>query len=350
MKIFLTGATGFVGAHSARELLRAGHELRLLVRDPKPARDYLARHGFVVDDFVVADMRDRDTVRRGMAGCDAVLHAAAAVSLDPRKAQQTYENNVGGMEAVIGTACELGIERIVYVSSLSVLFRPGASALTEASPLGTPRDAYARSKRDADLRVRELQAEGHPIAITYPSAIIGPEDPRLSEANFAIQSFLTQMLPRTSTGIQFVDVRDVALAHHLLLEREAVPQPEDARYILIGPYFAWAALHEALERVTGRRVFAPRVPGALLRATGVAADLARRVVPFGGSLNTESMSIVTRWPAASADKACRDLGIAFRDSDNTFSDTIRWLAEAGHLPARRAGDLLATTSHARETQ
>lgn len=350
MKIFLTGATGFVGAHSARELLRAGHELRLLVRDPQPARDYLARHGFVVDDFVVADMRDRDAVRRGMAGCDAVLHAAAAVSLDPAKAQQTYDNNVGGMEAVIGAACELGIGRVVYVSSLSVLFSPGFSAITEDSPLGTPRDAYARSKRDADLRARQLQAQGYPIAITYPSAIIGPEDQRLSEANFAIQSFLTQMLPRTSTGIQFVDVRDVAQAHRLLLERADAPQPEEARYILSGPYFPWGVLHEALERVTGQRVFAPRIPGALLRAMGVGADLARRVVPFGGSLNTESMTIVTRWPQASADKARRDLGVTFRDSDTTFSDTIRWLAEAGHLPAKRAGDLLATTNHARETQ
>ena len=147
MKIFLTGATGFVGAHTARELLAAGHELRLLARNPDAARAYFARHDAPVSDWVVADMRDADAVRDAMQGCDGVLHAAAAVSLDPRKAQQTYDNNVGGMEAVVGAACALGIRRIVYVSSLSVLFSPGLAAIDEDTPLGTPHDAYARSKR-----------------------------------------------------------------------------------------------------------------------------------------------------------------------------------------------------------
>lgn len=349
MKIFLTGATGFVGAHTARELLAAGHELRLLARNPDAARAYFARHDAPVSDWVVADMRDADAVRDAMQGCDGVLHAAAAVSLDPRKAQQTYDNNVGGMEAVVGAACALGIRRIVYVSSLSVLFSPGLAAIDEDTPLGTPHDAYARSKRDADVRVRALQAQGHPISITYPSAIIGPDDPRLSEANFAITAFLTQMLPRTSTGIQFVDVRDVARAHRVLLEREPVADPATARYILSGRYHRWAELRDVLERVTGRRLFAPRVPGALLRVFGAGADLARRAVPFGGSMNTESMNIVTRWPDASANRARSDLGIAFRPGEVTFHDTIRWLAEAGHLSAAKAGPAIQSTMQIRET-
>lgn len=176
MKVFLTGATGFVGAHTALALLEAGHELRLLVRNPDAARRYFRDHGHELDDFVVADMRAVETIRKGMEGCDAALHAAAAVSLDPRKARETYDNNVGGMKAVIGSACELGISNIVYVSSLSVLMQTGLERIDEDSPLITSRDAYSRSKRDSDEYVRRLQAQGQPIQITYPSAIVGPDD------------------------------------------------------------------------------------------------------------------------------------------------------------------------------
>lgn len=339
MKVFVTGATGLVGAHSARALLDAGHQVRLLVRDEGAARRYFEAHGHALDDVVVADLRESERVSAAMAGCDAVLHAAAVVSLDPRRARDIYTNNMDATRAVVGRACELGIGNIVYVSSLAAFFRPGATAIDEDSPLGEPKEAYARSKRDCDAYVRGLQQDGAPVQITYPAAVFGPDDPKLSESNHALLSFLTAMLPRTSSGMQCVDVRDIAQAHLHLLEHPRGDAPTAARYILGGHYYPWAELHRMLETITATRVFAPRLPGAMLRFMGAATDVLKAIVPFDTQVSLDAMSIATQWVPARSDRFIRHSGLAFRPGQQTFADTVRWLSLAGHLDHRRAGRL-----------
>lgn len=338
MKIFVTGATGFVGAHTARALLDAGHDLRLLARDPAALKAYFARFGHRIDDIVAGDMRDAPLMERAILGCDAVFHAAALVSVDPKRAAEIYRNNIAGIDAVLGTACRLGIGRIVYVSSLSVLFQKGVMRIDEATPLGTPSNAYARSKRDCDEHVRRLQAEGLPIQMTYPAGIFGPDDPKLSEANHGVTAFV-KVVPRTSTGLQAIDVRDLALAHRHLLEQPAEGDYTAARFIVGGRYYPWAQFHRLLQDLTGRRIMAPVMPGALMRAMGTATDLLRRAVPFETQVSAEAMAYVTRWAEASSARIQGRSGLLFRSGEETFGDTIRWLVAAGHLQPRYAGRL-----------
>ena len=218
MKVFCTGATGFVGAHTALALLEEGHELRLLVRNEPAARSWFESGGHRIERFVTADIRDPDAVQRVMDGCDAVFHAAAAVSLDPRKARQTYDTNVGATQSVLAAASALGIESLLYVSSVAALFHPGAPHIDESTPLSEVSEAYSRSKRDSEEHVRKLQQQSMPVQITYPVAVVGPDDPKLSAANRGLATFIGRMLPRTTTGFQCVDVRDLARAHRWLLE------------------------------------------------------------------------------------------------------------------------------------
>lgn len=276
-----------------------------------------------------------------MAGCDAVFHAAAAVSLDPRKAQATYDNNVGGMRAVIDSAVDAGISNILYVSSLSVLFHPGLEKIDEATPLAACKSPYSKSKRDCDEYVRDLQRQGVPVQVSYPSGVMGPDDPRLCESNHAIVAFVSQMLPRTTSGLQAVDVRDLAQAHRYLLEHPSRASHEEGRYIVGGHFHPWAQLRDMLERVMGRRIASPRVPGALLRAAGALTDLAQQLVPFETQMSAEAMSYVTQWSPADSSKIQRRAGLHFRPGEETFADAIRWLARAGHLKPRHAGRLAA---------
>lgn len=339
MRIFVTGATGFVGAHSARALLDAGHDVRLLVRSKPAVTDYFARHGHRVDDLVLGDMRDQPLVAAAMKGCDAVLHAAALVSVDPKRADEIYRNNVAGIDAVLGTACRLGIGRVVYVSSLSVLFQPGVSRIDESVPLATPANAYARSKRDCDEHVRRMQADGLPIQMTYPSGIFGPDDPKLSEANHGMASFV-KVVPQTSSGFQGVDVRDLALAHRFLLENEAPNDATTARYIVAGTYYSWAEFRALLQRITGRRIAGPRMPGWMMRAMGRGVDAVRRLVPFETQVSAEAMEYVTRWAIADSSRILARSGLRFRLGEETYGDTIRWLVAAGHLDTKYAGRLV----------
>lgn len=340
MKIFVTGATGFVGAHTARALLAAGHELRLLARDPEPLRRYFRRFGPVPDDIVTGDMRDAALMDKAMRGCDAVFHAAALVSVDPKRAEEIYRNNLAGIDAVLGTACRLGVERILYVSSLSVLFQKGVTRIDEATPLGRPANAYARSKRDCDEHVRRMQADGRPIQMTYPAGIFGPDDPKLSEANHGVTSFV-KVVPQTSTGLQAIDVRDLADAHRFLLEHPPQGDYEAARFIVGGRYYPWAEFHRLLQDLTGRRIAAPRLPGPVLRAMGGFVDTLRKLVPFETQVSSEAMSYVTEWAEASSARIRDRMGRDFRSGAETFGDTIRWLVAEGHLDARFAGQLAA---------
>lgn len=338
MKIFVTGATGFVGAHTAMALMDAGHELRLLVRDRDFASRYFRRHGYEPQDFAVADMRDRNAVRTAMQGCDAVFHAAAMVSLDPKKADEIYKSNLDSVDAVIGTACQLGIPNIVYVSSLGALFNPDGRRIDEQSPLGVSREPYSRSKRDCEEYVRGLQRQGYPIQITYPSGIFGPDDPKLNESNHALISLL-RVVPQTTAGIQCVDVRDLALAHRLMLEKPPQGDFEQARYVVAGHFYPWPEFHRMLQQVTGRRIFAPPTPGALLRFFGRIMDVVKTFYPVDFPVTSESMAIVSQWPVADSSRLLNHFGMAFRPGAETFSDTVRWLVDAGHAKPSIAGKL-----------
>ena len=341
MKLFLTGGTGFVGAHTALALLEAGHELCLLVRNADAARQYFRQHGYDLSDFVIADMRDAEAIRGGMQGCDAVFHAAAAVSLDPRKAQETYDNNVGGMQAVVGTACELGIKNIVFVSSVSVQMQTGFEVIDENTPLANTREPYSRSKRACEEYARAMQRQGHPLQITYPVAIVGPDDPRLSEANAAFAQFMSLIMPATSSGFQYVDVRDLALMHRYLLEHPPTGDLEQARFVVGGHYQLWAELRAELEQVTGRRLFSIPTPGFVFRGLGKLFDLLKKIIPFETAISSEAMGYVTQWTEADSSRLLKHSGLSFRAAGETCTDTMRWLVEAGHLPAKYAPRLIA---------
>jgi nucleoside-diphosphate-sugar epimerase len=339
MKIFATGATGFVGAHTGLALLEAGHELRLAVRDEAAARRWFESRGRRIEGFVAVDIRDQPALQQAMAGCDAVFHAAATVSLDPRKARETYDNNVGATTAVLGAAEALGIGNLLYVSSVAALFHPGAARVDESTPLADVSEAYSRSKRDSEEYVRELQQQNVPVQITYPVAVVGPDDPKLSAANRALASFVGQMLPRSTTGFQCVDVRDLAQAHRWLLEHPPTRDVADARYIVGGHFYPWDELRQLLEALLGRRIFSPRVSPRLMRAVGRAADCAKKLVPFETQISAESMAINTLWPPADSSRFVAKSGLRFRTGDETFGDAIRWMVEAGHIPVKKAGRL-----------
>jgi dihydroflavonol-4-reductase len=344
MKAFCTGATGFVGAHTALALLAAGHETRLLVRDKEAARDWFDGRARHIERFVNVDIRDRTALEHAMAGCDAVFHAAAAVSLDPRIARETYETNVGATKAVLAAARALGIGNLLYVSSVMALFHPGASTIDESTPLAEVSEPYSRSKRDSEAHVRELQRACVPVQVTYPAAVIGPDDPKLSAANRGVASLVGQMLPRTTTGFQCVDVRDLAQAHVWLLEHPATRAFESARYVIGGHFYPWDELRRRLEALLGRRIFSPRVPPKLMRSMGATADRVKKLVPFETQISAESMAINTQWSPADSSRFLTRSGLCFRPGDETFGDTIRWMVDAGHISHKKAGRLAPTSA------
>lgn len=331
MKIFITGATGLIGAHTALAFLQAGHEIRLLVRNKEIAKNYFLQQGYDLDDFIVTDMLDKEAVKAGMEGCDAVAHVAAIVDLNARHAEKTQSVNLASIDSVIGSACELGIKKILYVSSMSVYYDFTKSELHEGLPLADVKDAYSLSKKLCEERIREMQQAGHPIISTYPAGVFGPDDPKLSESNGAIVKFASSIMPITSSGMQFVDARDVGLAHLHLLEKEVTQNPTEERYIIGGHFVPWAELADQIERAMAKKINRIKVPGICFRVLGSFIDFSRRFIDINYPISREAMDIVTLLPKASSQKLFNATGMSFRDAEETVTDTIKWMKENSHI-------------------
>ena len=329
MLVLVTGGTGFVGAWSAKAAVDAGHRVRFLVRDPARLVTSAAALGLDTSDHVVGDITDAASVRRALDGCDAVIHAAAVVAVDPRRAEEMLQTNLAGAQNVLGTAVELGLDPIVYVSSIAALFQPGARLLTPDLPVCGPSDAYGRSKARVEQYARDLQADGAPIAITYPGMIVGPPaGNQFGEAAQAVEAAVhLRGLPGRGAAWTMVDVREVATAHAALLRQGSGAR----RFMLGGPRIPIAGIAGMLATITGRRMGVYPVPDSALRLVGRLVDVIDRFVSIDTPVSEAAMEYYTRMPDTDDSPSESELGVKYRDSAETLADTVAGLIEAGRL-------------------
>jgi len=336
LRVMVTGGTGFVGFHTVRVLHEAGHDVVLLVRSPEKMQRVMRPFGLDGLAHVQGDIADRGSVHKALKGCDAVVHAAAMVNIHAKDAVDTIQTNRRGTELVIGGAVETGIERIVQVSSSTALFNPGLEQVDEKSPLGTQAVGYGRSKIESDLYVRGLQAKGASVYTTYPGTILGPDDPGLSEGMVGLGATLDTGVFLTSSGIQIIDVRDLAEVHRRLLERGGPP----ARYPMGGTYFAWSDFADLLDEVIGQPLRRIKAPGRALQAAGRLGDLINRFISFEFPLSYEATWYATEWTPSDDSLVKKTLGFEYRDPRETLADSILWLSEAGHLKRTEFADYI----------
>jgi len=323
LRVFVTGATGFIGFHTAAALIGAGHGVRALVRDPAKGARVLGPVGVDASDLVSGDMTDASAVERGVEGCDAVVHAAAGVSVT--SGATDFAANVRGTEAVVGAAVERKLP-CVYMSSLTAILTPGQPT-TESSPLAEPRTHYGRSKARAERWVRARQEEGAAVATVYPAGVVGPDDPGMSESVKAYRTFLRGTL-RSSGGNQMLDARDLARLVVRLLETQ-----QRGRVIAAGHFFDWDAFTALLERVTGARIPRITAPGWLLRGVARSLDVVGRVTGREMPMTGEGVEIATRWQPIADSKLVSELGVVWRPAEETLADLFRWFVTVGKLPA-----------------
>lgn len=340
MRVLVTGGTGFVGSHSVAALLRAGHQIRLLVRDPArvgPAFDPLGVPAGDLADVATGDLADPAAVAAAVRGCDAVLHVAGLYSFDPRHRARMLAANVRGTEAVLAAGCEAGCDPVVHVSTFAALL-PASRTLRPDSPVGDIRAPYAHSKAESDRLARRWQQRGAPVVISYPGMVVGPDDPRHGESNRFLEAVLRDRVPFRLGGVfPVADVRYVAAGHAATLAPGRGPR----RYLLTGRDVPGAELRAELRRLTGRRLPALPAPRWLQLLGGRLADLGQRLVPVRLPVSHEAPYLTTSMPPTGTDSSTTgaDLGVQPPPLAETLADTIRWLVQTGRLPAAAAGRL-----------
>lgn len=334
MRILVTGGTGFIGSHTVNALREAGHDVRLLVRDERKARKLWVGRPEVLEDLVVGSITSGPATVDALRDCDGIVHTAAPVALAASRSEtrRVTQQNLQASRLLIERAAEDGLERIVHLSSVAVFDTHGRTEADEDCPIHVDGDSYARSKSAPENHVRELQKRGAPISITYPTSVLGPDDPGLSEAMRGMAAFFQSGVVITSSGFQLVDVRDVAAVHAELISRK----PSPGRYLLTAPYLEWEELAELLDRSAGVRLPRLKLPGSVLRGIGHVGDRLRFLTKIDPMMSREATQLATQWVRFDASAVERDLGFQFRDPLVTLRDTVEFLAEAGHIPKERA--------------
>jgi len=328
MKAFVTGATGFVGAAVARQLLEAGATVRVLARVGSDRRN--------LEDLdvetVEGDLRDRPSLDRAVRGCDAVFHVAADYRLWVRRPAEIYENNVEGSRNVMRAAGEAGIKRIVYTSSVAVLGLNGdGSAADEDTPvaLGDMIGHYKRSKFLAEEEVRRLVAEdGLPVVIVNPSTPVGPGDVRPTPTGRMIVEAAAGRMPAyVDTGLNIAHVDDVAQGHLFAYERGRIGE----RYILGGENLTLRAILTQIAGLTGRAAPKIRLPhGALMPVAAVAEGWARLSGRGEPMTTLDGVRLSRKKMFFSYAKAGRELGYAPRPASDALSDAVAWFRARGY--------------------
>jgi dihydroflavonol-4-reductase len=325
----LTGGTGFIGAHVARALAARGDHVRALVRP----RSRLGNLDGVAVAPVTGDLTDLPSLRRAVAGCELVFHCAADYRLYAADPGELYRTNVEGTRNLLQAAAEAKVRRVVYTSSVGTLptSRDGAP-VTEAAvaSLDDMVGDYKRSKFLAEREVEEWARRGLDVVTVSPATTVGELDARPTPTGQIIVDFLAGRMPAyVDTGLNLIDVRDVAAGHLLAAERGRAGE----RYILAHENLTLAELLRLLATLSGRPAPRVRLPGWLPLAL---AHLDTRVARWRGRsprVPIEAARMARTRMFFDGSRAVRELGLPQSPIAAALGRAIAWFAEQGYVHA-----------------
>jgi dihydroflavonol-4-reductase len=322
VKVFVTGATGFIGGHVARKLRERGDDVVALVRSPSKAAT-LRELGC---ELVEGDLSDVEAIARGVAGADAVIHAGAVYKVGVPKSEHAamFESNVAGTERVLDAALTAGVPRIVYVSTCGVFGDTHGKLVDESYHRDVPFPTeYERTKTLAHELAEERIAGGAPIVIVQPGGVYGPGDH--SEIGNVIEQTRTGKLPAKvfpEAGFMFCHVEDIAAGIVLALNKGKIGEA----YVISGDQGTIGDLIDRVAALSDRKPPRFTMPGALLKLSAPLGPLIGPLLGFPPNLREliASTDGVTYW--ASDAKAREQLGFAPRGLDQGLRDTLAALS------------------------
>lgn len=318
MKVFVTGATGFLGSHVLSLLREAGHEVLALVRDPERTSD-LAGAGV---QLAVGDITDRESMRTAMRGCQALIHMAAWYEVGIEDAAKMRRINVEGTRNVLSLMRELGLEKGVYTSSLAIFGDTGGELMSEGyNPGPDHASVYDQTKWAAHYEVAlPMIVDGLPLVIVQPGAIYGPGD--TSQSGELIRDYLRGKLPFMPVGLEvcWSHIDDVARGHLLALEKG---RPGES-YIIAGPCHSYEEMFSIAEEITGIRKPGLRVYPWASRGLAVLASILTGLgIQLPDRYQPETLRVAAGMTyLGSNEKARRELGFEARSLENGLRTTL----------------------------
>lgn len=328
MRALVTGATGFIGFHVARLLIERGFHVRATARRES---DTIALASLGAE-VVTGDVRDYDSLFNALRDCNLLFHLAADYRLWVPDPGTMYEINVHGTKNVMEAALKRGTERVVYTSTVGVLRASiNGDPSNEETPvcLGDMVGDYKKSKFLAEQAVHGFIGKGLPVVVVNPSTPVGPADAKPTPTGKMIVDFLKGHMPAyLDTGLNFVDVEDVAKGHLLAAESGRVGQ----RYILGNRNMTLGEFFECLALVSGRRPPRVKLPHLMVliaaycdEAISKLVSGRRPVIPLSG------VKMAKYYMHFDPSKAVRELGMPQSPVEGAVAKAVTWFMENGYV-------------------
>ena len=327
MKAFVTGATGFLGAHVARVLAEQGAELRLLVRSTSDLRNIEGLKA----DRVTGDLRSAASLEKAIAGCDTVFHVAADYRLWVRDPEQMYRSNVEGTRALLEAARKNGVRRAVYTSSVATMgFSSNGTVANEDSPVAMDDmiGHYKRSKFMAEQIAMEAGGAGQHVVVVNPSTPVGEMDIKPTPTGRIIVDFLKKKFPAyVDTGLNLVDATECARGHVMALEKGRSGQ----RYVLGGENLTLKQILDKLAAISGLPSPKVKVPYVMALATGVVDEVFTGWIRGREPRATiDAVRMGKKKMFVSSAKAERELGWEIVPVDAALRRAVAWFRAKGY--------------------
>jgi dihydroflavonol-4-reductase len=330
VRVFITGATGFVGGHVARCYAAEGASLRLLTRQTSRL-DSLAG---IDAEMVTGDLREPAKLRCALEGCDALVHVAADYRLWVRDPEQMYAANVTGTRELLKLAREVGVQRVVYTSSVATMgFKSDGTIVNEETPVSLTDviGHYKRSKFLGELEAIQAAKAGQHVIILNPTTPIGPGDSKPTPTGRIIVDFLNKNFPAyVDTGLNLVDVDEVARMHVVALDQGTPGE----RYILGGENLTLKQILDRMSAITGLPSPTMKVPHAVAMAFALFDEnFTGRLRGREPRATVEAVRMGKKMMFASSTKAERELGFRIVPIYDAMRSAIEWFIAHGYAPA-----------------
>jgi len=325
---FITGATGFIGGHMVRRLCGRGFQVRALVR---PSSCYNTLKSFQVE-LVKGDLSQFSVIRDAMSGCDTVFHTAADYRLWTKQPSEMYAANVEGTRNVMQAAWDLDIEKVVYTSTVGTIGLNGCiepSDETSFLQFDSKTGHYKKSKFMAEQEALRFAKRGLPVVIVNPSAPVGSHDWKPTPTGRLILDFLNRRMPMYfDTGLNMVDVEDVAEGHLLALEKGRAGE----RYILGNENLSLKQILILLSEITGIPVPGIRCPYLVALAAAWGSEA---ITWLGGAreprIPREGVYMARNYMYFDSQKAVRELGFRPGTVQSALRKAVMWFLANGYV-------------------
>jgi dihydroflavonol-4-reductase len=336
MTTLVTGASGFLGSHVARQLVARGESVRVLLRASSNNRA-------IADlplEYVTGDLRDSASLARALSGVTRVFHVAADYRLWAKRKQDIYDSNVGGTKNLLEAAKRANVSQFIYTSTVATIAvdrQEHPNEFTDAK-LGEMVGHYKRSKWQAERAVLDAAKQGFPAVVAMPTTPVGPWDWKPTPTGKIILDFLNGKMPGyVETGLNFVGVEECAAGHLLVSDKGRIGE----RYLLGAENLTLKQVLDTLAEITGLPAPKLKIPHGLALGVAYAETAFSRLLGREPQIPVEGVKIARHMMFVNTTRSQKELGFKPGSVAAAFERAVRWYVGNGYVAPHRAKKIAA---------